>query len=1227
MLCGSVALGKPIVPIMPGGQDAPVYWDTTRIYGPALPNNTFRNAAAGNRFKGPADDTARIFAVMSANPKYALLLNDTTRVGPIKRDTNGWQCHGANGRYIDSSAAGLAGAAIGDVDNDGRTDMIYGRNALGGGIRYALFRAWWNGSTWQTESLSAFVGPIWDIAIGDADNDGTTDIILGAGSALFRMKWTGAWARDSIWGGDGTLVHGVAIGDFDAANPNNEIAAVTDSCSLRRIRWAGSSWDVYRIFGDGNMTFYDVAIGDFDPDNPGAEIAVNNGYSAADWGTIVTFTGSGTNWSRTQLLAWNGYWGGNGQIAVGDVFDLHSGNEIVATPGGASQGVPVMVYKSGGQWYSTLLPGAVGASYTLAIGNVDKWRTNPVPTDEMVISGSSSTAGIERRLYVYEERPMFNNDVTAQAVSFPGTYTAVRNTPFSVRTTIRNLGYNTQTAVPLSYEMPDQLTPKTWTGSLPCGAAVNYSFTAQYNPSAEGVLPVKSYTWLSTDQYRADDTVRVNVQVFASGTKVGQLFNEADWPPGWQSVLLSGDSAWGRVTTGSHPSCTPKEGAGMAWFDCYDQASGSARLIGHSFVATQPALIKLRFYMYGDNGFPSAPDKAYVEYSTDSTNWTMVDSINRYNPSNGWYQRDFDVVNLPSGQRAWIALRAVSGNGNNIFVDSLRAYTAPPTVPLDEVGVTQIVMPPSPLLVGTPYPIQVQIRNHGLSPQTLIPVSYDAGAGAVSDTWTGTLAKDSTVLFTFDPVYTPASPGSFRMWAGTVLPGDENPDNDSMSVPFQVTLPPSETGWVQMADVPAGPKGKRVKDGGALAYTEEDAGGQGSGVGDAAVGYVYAFKGYNRCEFYQYNTSANTWAAKESIPPIGTSGKKRMVKKGASLTTAEMRHVSTRLFATKGNNTLEFWQYDPETTGAYPWSQRADVPVGTKNVKEGTGLAAVRFHHPHGEDTTFVYLLKGSGTLEFYRYDILNNTWQTMASAPGGLSGKPFKNGSGIVYDDDRRQILALKGSYNEFYAYSVDLDLWTTKTALPLVGSSGKKKKVKDGAGLAFDGGIVYALKGGNTQEFWSYQVESDKWVQKPDIPLGGGKRVKGGGALTVGKGKLYALKGNNTLEFYRYGLSGKCEVRSMNYEVQSSSFIPHNSDFRLQIAPNPFSGVATITYSLPRAGNIALKLYDVTGTLVTTLASGYHNAGASSFIVHRSSLSSGIYVLKLETETRTTTSKLIIE
>jgi hypothetical protein len=79
--------------------------------------------------------------------------------------------------------------------------------------------------------------------------------------------------------------------------------------------------------------------------------------------------------------------------------------------------------------------------------------------------------------------------------------------------------------------------------------------------------------------------------------------------------------------------------------------------------------------------------------------------------------------------------------------------------------------------------------------------------------------------------------------------------------------------------------------------------------------------------------------------------------------------------------------------------------------------------------------------------------------------------------------------------------------------------------------------------------------------------------------------------------------------------------------IAPNPFSNATKVSYSLPNAGNVSLKLYDVTGKMVATLATGYHNAGTSSVTVSRSSFASGIYLLKLETDNSTTTSKLIIE
>jgi hypothetical protein len=404
-------------------------------------------------------------------------------------------------------------------------------------------------------------------------------------------------------------------------------------------------------------------------------------------------------------------------------------------------------------------------------------------------------------------------------------------------------------------------------------------------------------------------------------------------------------------------------------------------------------------------------------------------------------------------------------------------------------------------------------------------------------------------------------------------------------------------GWARMSDLPGGPKNKKVKDGGCLADKPDS-------TGD----FVYGLKGNNTCEFYKFDIAANIWATKESIPAVGRAGKKKAVKKGAAM--AAVRAISHGVvcepgYAVKGNNTLEFWLYDPRLSGTatYPWSQEADVPSGAKAVKEGAGMVRLMFN----DSTPYVYLLKGSGTYEFYRYDRRTDAWATMASAPRGTSGKSYKNGSCLAHDG-ARTIYALKGSYNEFFSYSIDSNVWTLRTSLPMVGSGGKKKKVKDGAALAYFEDAVYALKGGNTRELWRYDPATGTWTQLEDMPLGGGKLVKGGGALTAGSDALYAFKGNNTLEFWSY-----CPVLARAPSLGASDRSLSASKARLMLGSNPARGMPGFSFSLPQPGEVSLKLYDLGGRLVATLAKGRYAAGSySSFTPHASSLAQGIYILR---------------
>ncbi len=545
------------------------------------------------------------------------------------------------------------------------------------------------------------------------------------------------------------------------------------------------------------------------------------------------------------------------------------------------------------------------------------------------------------------------------------------------------------------------------------------------------------------------------------------------------------------------------------------------------------------------------------------------------------------------------------------------------SVAMNDVGVEQVLAPLGSFDTSVVLNPSAKFHNWGIQPSTFHAYCLlltDSDATVYTDSITvANLQIGADTTLTFAAWSKPHAEGSYAVRCSTWLSGDANTSNDTLAGAFTITSTLPEAHWLSMLAMPTKLKVKNVKDGGALAYGKE--------ATDANdTGYVYAFKGNNTYEFYRFNTSSNAWISRDSIPAVGSSGKKKGVKKGSALIVG----TDSKVYGAKGNNNYEFWCYDPEKPDAQHWAQLTDVPMGAKALKEGTGLAAVNI-----SGTDYVYLLKGAGTAEFYRYKVSDGSWETMDDAPLGASGKPYKNGSSIIYDGNDT-IWCLKGSYNEFAAYSVAGKNWVTKDTLPRKAPpSTKKTKVKDGSQIAYSSRVVYALKGGNTNEFWKYLCNDQKWYTAEPMPVGP-KKVKGGGALCVASSahSLFALRGNNTLELWQYGpvafdflpltsFHGPTEVQE-----QSASGI---SQFALNIAPNLFTSSLSpsISYSLPRAGSITLGLYDVTGRLVNILASGYRPAGVSSLGLGVSTLPRGVYVLRLHSDSQgmTLSRKLVIE
>jgi hypothetical protein len=445
--------------------------------------------------------------------------------------------------------------------------------------------------------------------------------------------------------------------------------------------------------------------------------------------------------------------------------------------------------------------------------------------------------------------------------------------------------------------------------------------------------------------------------------------------------------------------------------------------------------------------------------------------------------------------------------------------------------------------------------------------------------------------------------------------GDSDAGDNLRTGAFSIMGGYSDTGWKLLASVPAGERTRGVKYGAGIAAFQR---------GDTAG--VYALKGNRTSEFYEYSTVTDRWTETAPFPGV--------VKKGCCLAAA-----GEDCYAVRGGNSLDFWEFTTRFASgpaapAYPaWIQLKSVPSGRRPVRDGAGLVPVRCR-----DTTWLYLLKGSSTCEFYRFSTATQSWSSCAAAPLGASGKTFKNGSSLA-SDGATKVWALKGRQNELFAYDIAGDSWTPRSSLPLADRWGRRVKARDGCSVAWlqtadtVPGYLYALKGSNTPEFWRYSAGLDTWVQLNDIPLGAGKMVRYGGRLTPARDRLFALKGNSTLEFlaYRPGLETLNAARfgSLGGEGQGMTGAPQ---FSIRVQPNPFVGMPAIDFSLPVAARLSLRLYDAVGRVVARLADGSYAPGPHSIRLSDSGpgavrLARGVYLLRVETDNSVTTRKLIAE
>ncbi|MEO0101143.1 MAG: T9SS type A sorting domain-containing protein [candidate division WOR-3 bacterium] len=252
-----------------------------------------------------------------------------------------------------------------------------------------------------------------------------------------------------------------------------------------------------------------------------------------------------------------------------------------------------------------------------------------------------------------------------------------------------------------------------------------------------------------------------------------------------------------------------------------------------------------------------------------------------------------------------------------------------------------------------------------------------------------------------------------------------------------------------------------------------------SGGGIVALGNcLYLLVGNNTRGFGKFNMEEGSWSKEESVP-LGPRNKK--VKKGACMLGIQGTNgkgVEGEVYIFKGGGTNEFYKY---TTGGKSW-QSLPEPNFLKGVKGGF-MAAVTVR-----DTTYIYA--GSGYKnEWKRFNLQTGQWEKCI--PETLPGGKWKIGSAMtsfliseekIINSNRILMMRAGSRENEVYIFNPQSEppTFTRVASLPSESRGGKRRKIGEGASIVSidepnsPNFTFFAIKGKNTREFWKLEISS---------------------------------------------------------------------------------------------------------------------------------------------------------
>jgi hypothetical protein len=179
-----------------------------------------------------------------------------------------------------------------------------------------------------------------------------------------------------------------------------------------------------------------------------------------------------------------------------------------------------------------------------------------------------------------------------------------------------------------------------------------------------------------------------------------------------------------------------------------------------------------------------------------------------------------------------------------------------------------------------------------------------------------------------------------------------------------------------------------------------------------------------------------------------------------------------------------------------------------------------------------VFALRGAGTTDFWHYSISQNEWTILPGTPA-----PVGDGGGIVeissFDlcqPGRFFIAALRGgNTTDFWQFNIDENRWCSGPGAPApVGPGGAIAQLQRI-------GQIFVLRGNGTTDFWS--LKNRVWTTLANTP---GPVSAGGGLVGINYGTrsqrdvLYAMQGGGSRALWKY------DVETNVWTHQSEAPVP---------------------------------------------------------------------------------------